>query len=80
MKELKVAILGEVLTLGENMQSLYEELVIVHKAVFHLHDMKHKCKDNSKYFKAIHKTIDSMHVWSTQYNGATSELEKKITQ
>ena len=42
LEEIKVTILGEVSTLGEIMQSLYEELVTMHKEIFHLHKMQHK--------------------------------------
>lgn len=40
VEELKAAILGKVSTLEETMQNLYEELIIMHKEVVHLHGLQ----------------------------------------
>ena len=36
LEETRATILGEVSTLGETMGNVYEELMAVHKAIFHL--------------------------------------------
>lgn len=66
--------------MGETMRSLYEELVTVHKEVFHLQDMQQKCKDNSKALKVVHTSIVFVHEWSMQYKESLPELAKKTMQ
>ena len=62
------------------MQSLYEELVTMHKIIFHLNGMQQKCKYNAKALKVVHTTITFMHEWLMQYKGALHDLGKKTRQ
>ena len=80
LEELKETILSEVSTMGETMQSLYEEFVTMHKEFFHLHGLQHKCKDDVKTLKVVQSTVASMHEWSTQYKWALLELGKKARE
>ena len=70
MEYLKATIHGEVSTLGETMQILYEEIFTAHKVVVHSHNMQQKCKDNAKDLKVFHIAIASVHEWSMRYKGA----------
>lgn len=47
----------------------------MHEEVVYLYGMQQKRKDNTKALKVVHTTITVM--WSMQYKGAPSELEKK---
>lgn len=53
LKELQVAIYGEVKALGETMMNLYEELAIMHKLVVPFHDKQKKLWENAKALKSF---------------------------
>ena len=57
---MRATILGEVSTLGETMQDLYEELITIHKAVVHLHGLQQQSRYFAKTLKNVKVTISAM--------------------
>jgi len=53
LEEMKAAIRNEVSTLGETMQDLHDELVTVHKVVFHVLGLQQQCKDFVKTLRNV---------------------------
>lgn len=60
-EEMNTTMLDEVLTLGETMQNLYEDLVTMHNVVFQVHVMQRKCKYFVKSIRNVRDAITSMH-------------------
>ena len=75
---MKETILGEVSTLGETMQDIYEELVTVHKEVVRMLGLQQHCKDIFKTLINVQAAIVAIHEWTMRYKGAPLELGKNM--
>ena len=73
---MRATILGEVSTLGETMRDLYEELITIHKAVVHLHDLQQHSRDFVK--SNVQAAIVVVHEWTMRYKGAPLDFGKKM--
>ena len=62
------------------MRNIYEDLVTMHKKIFHLHGLQQKCKDFVKTHKSVPTVIVVVHEWSMRYKGALLDLGKKTKQ
>lgn len=60
LEEMREKILSEVLTLGETMQNLHEDLVTVHKAIVCLHGLQQQSKDFVKTLRNVQDVITYM--------------------
>ncbi len=64
LEEMKASILAIVLTLGQTMWNLYEELLTMHMVAVHLHGLQQKCKDLFKTLRNVQASIVVVHEWS----------------
>lgn len=78
LEEMTVAILSEVLTLGETMRHLYEEHVTMHKVVLHMHGLKKQCKYFVRTLRSVQASIVVMHHQIMRYKGSPLNLGRKI--
>jgi len=60
---MRATILREVSTLEETMWGLYEELMIIHEAIFRLDGLQQQSKEICKTLRNVQNTITVMQEW-----------------
>lgn len=74
---LQTKILQELKSMEDMLKQVYEEMVILHKVMIPLYEIKNGCQKNLRILKLAHTTIDMIQEWSVGYLDAPASFARK---